>query len=407
MRAILRAPAVLAAALAAGLLLARPALAADGDEIGRLIAEQFAKDGKSAKSSPAGATRQVVPAQAPAADDEARMLEEIEMLERARAEAEARRDALAKARETAEQTEAAEARRAAADVAKAEARRAEERRQAEEAERAVETARKAEAAALARMQAEREAEADRIDEALRKAREARAAQRSREEPRPEPAAASEEETVADAPGSPWRDEAPAAREALRDAVPWPAPRDAANERTALGGPYPHANRRSTRVTVLLAMLPGHRGIRRHSHTGDPILCGEQGCYVSAGASEPADLMPLRRAFGIRRTLGERAGACSNTLGCVFRGVDLGAFPAILQPVDMRLLKHDRRQPLVLHEPSSCRLAGRDLECTALHGPDYTMWIVPEDVAEAAGPDALERIVDDSHDGHGPRVFVRN
>jgi colicin import membrane protein len=159
--------------------------------------------------------------------------------------------------------------------------------------------------------------------------------------------------------------------------------------------------------VLLTILPGHRGFRRYNRSGDPILCGDHGCYVSAGADAPADLMPLRRAFGIGRTLGERAGACRHSLGCVFRNVDLGTFPAILQPVDMRLLKHDRRQPQVLNEPSACRLTGGHLECTTIHGPDYTMWVVPEEVAAAAGPEALERAVEDGLDGPSPPVFVRN
>ncbi len=402
MRAILRGPAVLAAVLAMGIAIASPSLAADGDEIARLLAEQFAKEGQG--NVPAGAARTVVPAQAPAADDERRMIEEIEMLERARAEAEARRDALVKAREAGERQETAQGE--AADKAKDDARRAEERRVAEEAERAVEAARKAEAAALARMEAEREAEADRIDAALRKAREARA-HRTAEESAPRA------EATADAPRS---EEMPAAyddrsrgelsREPYREAAPLPRPRipDGAS---ALRGPDSRIVTHPTRVTVLLTMDPGHRGIRRHNRTGDPILCGEHGCYVSAGADAPADLMPLRRAFGVGRTLGDRAGACRNSLGCVFRGVDLVSFPSILQPVDMRILKHDRRQPQLLRETSTCSLIAGQLACTVFEGPDYTMWVVPEEVAQAAGPDALEQAVEAGLAGHEPHAVVRN
>jgi colicin import membrane protein len=401
MRASLRRPAVLAAAtLTAVLTLTSLALAADGDEIGRLIAEQFAKEGS--ESLPAGAARTVVPAQAPGAADEQRMIEEIEMLERARAEAEARRDALVKAREAAEQGESPKA--DAADKAKEEQRRAEERRLAEEAEHAVEAARKAEAAALARMEAEREAEADRIDAALRKAREARA-QRPREE--------REREALVEGAASERRQaEIPEVHDSRggRDAgdrtASWPRPR-LTDGASGLGGPHAPSPSASARVTVLLTMLPGNRGIRRHNKTGDPILCSERGCYVSAGADAPADLMPLRRAFGIGRTLGERAGACRQSLGCVFRRVDLVAFPAILQPVDMRLLKHDRRQPQVLHEASACRLAAGRLACTAVHGPDYTMWIVPEEIAAAAGPEALEQAVEGGLVTPEPRVLVHN
>jgi colicin import membrane protein len=388
------------ATLAAGLALASPALAADGDEIGRLLAEQFAKEG--AQKLPAGAARPVVPAEAPGVADEQRMIEEIEMLERARAEAEARRDALVKAREAAERAETTRAE--AADKAKDEQRRAEERRLAEEAERAVEAARKAEAAAVARMEAEREAEANRIDEALRKAREARA-QRPRDDGNRDAAVdvrADDRRQVDVSETSDRKDRGDTAE----PAAPPQRPR-LTDGASALGGPDPRTVSASTRVTVLLTMTPGHRGIRRHNRTGDPILCGEHGCYVSAGAETAADLMPLRRAFGVGRTLGERAGACRNSLGCVFRNVDLVTYPAILQPVDMRLLKHDRRQPQVLHEASACRLAAGRLACAGIQGPDYTMWIVPEDVAQAAGPAELERAIEDGLEGSEQRHFVRN
>lgn len=153
------------------------------------------------------------------------------------------------------------------------------------------------------------------------------------------------------------------------------------------------DRSSTRVAVLMVMVPGTRGIRRGSQTADPVLCGERGCYISTGAGSTAEVLPMRKALGAGRTLGDRAGACRNELGCIFRGVDLVAYPAILQPVDMRLVKHDRRQPQVLHETSSCRLAQGELSCEPIQGPDYVMWVVPEAMAEAAGSDVLERALE--------------
>lgn len=389
-----------ATAIAVIFALGTPAAANDGDAIGKLLAEQFGKE--RGANLPTGAARKVVPAQAPAASDEQRLIDEIEMLERARAEAEARRDALVKAREATEQEESRATE--SAERARHEQQLAEQRRAAEEAERAVEAARKAEAAAVARMEAEREAEANRVDEALRKAREARA-QRAREDIGRN---ARWQEPQSDQRHEEGREE-PVRRDRPTVAdrsAPWDRPYHPQGP-FGLRGPAPEAVGTSTRVTVLLSMMPGHHGIRRHHRTGDPILCGEPGCFVSAGADAPADLMPLRRAFGFGRTMGERAGACSNSLGCVFRDVELGAFPAILQPVDMRLLKHDRRMPQMLHETSECRLSGGRLSCTAIHGPDYTMWVVPEDVARAAGPEVLERAVEEGLDGPEPRVFVRN
>lgn len=442
MRASLLRSAVLAAtAVGATFAMSLPLRAETADAIGRLIAEEFAKT--AGQGLPPGATRVVVPAERPAPEDEQRLIEEIEMLERARAEADARRDALVKAREAAEQDEtsspdparieearrtAEEAQRAAAEAVRkadaeqqrlAEQRRRDEdaqrtaestrkveleRRRREEAERTAESARKldeerrladdrqkANEREVAQMEAEREAEADRIDEALRKAREARARRSGIER-------------------APYVESSPSGRERPEAAFP--------DRRTAelVAPPHDRAPERgvaepshSPRVTVLLTMVPGNRGIRRHNKTGDPILCGEQGCYISAGSEAPAEVLPMRRAFGASRTLGDRAGACSNQLGCVFRGVDVVAYPAILQPVDMRLLRHDRRQPHVLHETSACSLTSGRLACTSIQGPDYTMWVVPEELAEAAGPAALARAVEEGLPSADAPLFrsVRN
>ncbi|MEZ5853298.1 MAG: hypothetical protein R3D67_00585 [Hyphomicrobiaceae bacterium] len=151
---------------------------------------------------------------------------------------------------------------------------------------------------------------------------------------------------------------------------------------------------ATRVTVLLHMEPGNYGIRRNNKSADPLLCREWDCYVSGGADTDARAMHRRRAFGIGRTLGSRAGACSNSLGCVFRGIDLGSYPAVLQPVDMHVLRHDKREPTVLRETSACRIVGGALECQhAFQGPGYVMWVVPETLAERAGSGALQAAVD--------------
>ncbi|MDX2155773.1 MAG: hypothetical protein SFW09_04605, partial [Hyphomicrobiaceae bacterium] len=275
--------------------------------------------------------------------DEARRVAE----ERARAEAETRRVAEEKAK-------ADEARRVAEERA-----RADEKAKAEDAQRA------------ASMEADREAEAERIADALRQARAARFPER-----------VSIEQETARVASSPVEE-----RSIRLDRGAF-SPADA-------GRRGADDLRHATRVTVLLRLEPGTYGIRRNNKTADPLLCGEQGCYVSAGAEEAADLLRRRRALGVGGTLGRRAGACNNSLGCVFRGVELGAYPAIVQPVDMHVIKHDRRQPQVLHETSDCEASGGRLSCRqSYRGPDYVMWIVPEQVAEAAGSAALERAVED-------------
>ena len=147
----------------------------------------------------------------------------------------------------------------------------------------------------------------------------------------------------------------------------------------------------TEVTVLLWLAPGTYGIRRGHPTADPILCVADGCYVSRGADRPARFLPGRRALGFLNTWGDRAGACRAALGCVFRAVDLGRLPGYLQPVDLHILKHDRRRGQRIGADSSCRLASGRLLCRhGLATEDYALWVVPEPLAAAAGPVVLQR-----------------
>jgi hypothetical protein len=160
-------------------------------------------------------------------------------------------------------------------------------------------------------------------------------------------------------------------------------------------PAPAAAVMEPRVTVLILMSPGNRGIRRSNKLADPLLCVSDGCYVSAGADTPAIFLRGRKALGIGNTLGGRAGACRNQLGCVFRGIPVDGTDTYLQPIDMRLVRHDRRQPQMISADSACRVDAGRLACwRGITAEDYTMWIVPESVATAAGPSLLERAVAD-------------
>jgi hypothetical protein len=152
-----------------------------------------------------------------------------------------------------------------------------------------------------------------------------------------------------------------------------------------------ARLQDTRITVLLWLAPGRYGIRRHSETADPVLCLPDGCYVSEGAERPARFLPGRRALGFANTWGERAGACRGSLACVFRDVDLGRLPGYLQPVDLHILRHDRRRGQVVRSDSACALGDGRLLCqSGLAHEDYAVWIVPEGLAAAAGSPALQR-----------------
>ena len=135
-----------------------------------------------------------------------------------------------------------------------------------------------------------------------------------------------------------------------------------------------------RVTVLLQMEPSAQRGRRHESM-DPVLCLVDGCYVSNGPEHPASFLPGRRATRFGNAISRRAGACNHAYTCVFRDVEIGALPAEVQPVDIRVLRHDRRAPESVEELSTCRGTTGRLACTgAIHGDGYTMWVIPERVA---------------------------
>jgi colicin import membrane protein len=148
-----------------------------------------------------------------------------------------------------------------------------------------------------------------------------------------------------------------------------------------------------RVTILLVMEPGNKGIRRFNKTADPVICETQVCFVSNGAAVPAREMALRKALGPGNTFGKRAGACRGKLACVFRGVTLAGMAPTIQPVDLKVLVHDRREPRTVSGDTSCRVAAGQLTCgRTVTAPGYRAWIVPEPVAAAAGSAALELAV---------------
>lgn len=149
---------------------------------------------------------------------------------------------------------------------------------------------------------------------------------------------------------------------------------------------------SGRATVLLVMSPGHNGIRRFSKTADPVLCVGPQCYVSRGADREAEARRVSMVLGAGNTLGKRAGACNHSLGCVFR--DVALVPgAEVQPVDMRILKHDRREVRAIQPDGTCQLERGRLVCAGgVRSATYTMWVVPEDLARKLSPSVLEAAV---------------
>jgi colicin import membrane protein len=391
-------PLVLAALLAS-------AASAHANDAAGALADRFAQPQRpAARPLDPDAVRKAAEARRRAEEErlrreaERRRTDERDMLARARAEAEERRRALAAAEAAAAAAEAdlkaatekaeAEERLIAAAKAADDARREAEARAAEEAE----TARRA---ALER---ERDEETARLAEKLRRIQAARGRP-------PVPVPAPEADVAISTPPTAPEGPAPLPLQLPRETPPV-ATAPSADARSAIAAPAPAspAEARSgatasasvtlpRRVSVLLVLEPGKRGIRRYNKLADPLLCGPTGCYVSAGPLSAARFFAGYAAYGAANTLGSRAGACNNRLGCVFRNVDLEQLEGMLQPVDMRLLRHDRREARRVSTDSNCRILSGHLSCTRpVEGPDYRIWVVPETVAAEAGPDALEKAV---------------
>ena len=352
-------------------------------------------------------------------------VEEAEMLERARTEAAERQAQMKRTEEERERATAEDARRAE-EAKRAEAERlakeAEERRLAEERERrAAEDARRAEEAKRAERLA-KEAEERRLAEErerraaeeARRAEEAKRAEAGRLEREAQERLRAEEQMAAEA----MRVEE--ARRALLEAEReeearrltrklrklqetrsgsemglgtgphepnWPGRETRRGERAAVPASAPE-----THVAVLLIMDPGTTGIRRFGRrTADPVLCVGPDCYVSAGADKGAIEMTRGRALGPGNTLGRRAGACNQRLLCIFRDVDLKGLAGPIQPVDLRILRHDRREEVEARADRSCEIdtSGRLSCATLVRAKNWRAWIVPEQVAASAGALALE------------------
>ncbi len=332
-----------------------------------------------------------------------------EAAERTRREAAEREDVVRKAREESERTaklRAEIARQQQAETARIDAERqaaAEAKRRAEQAERTEVIRRQREAAERQRMAAEREAEQRRLA-AVREAEDRRQAEEREANER----RVAEERKAREIE----RDEE--ARRLAEKHNRLRAQREAENTRHGLGAepqrerqvirqfssprgddqPFvdmdTHSRGTASTATVLLVLVPGNRGIRRFEKTAEPVLCIGASCYISTGAATDALKMPRFAALGPANTLGRRALACRHALGCVFRGVEIGVAGASLQPVDLRIMRHDRREAMDARPDASCDVDAGRLYCGApIQAGSWRAWIVPEGVADRAGAELLK------------------
>ena len=380
---------VLAAAMSGVMLTASPVIAANdaahtlADKFSR--AAQDAERAEAAKKAEAKRARAAERALQQRRQAEARRkVYEEDMQARARAEAAARR---AKAKRLAKERARAEEKRRTAVTARLakeadekrlalEQRKAESARLAKQAmdERLVEERRKA-AKDRAELEALRAQEAWRIVRKFQRARKQRMREASAKKnglggPRP---------PVAELDDPRPHDESGLRSPAAELDESWPE-----KDNRQIATKYP------ARVTVLVLMEPRNRGWRRSKKAAYPVLCVGRRCYISAGAENTANALSRLRVLGPINSLSRRAGPCNNQLACVFRGVTLDRNPSHIQPIDMGLLRHKRRDIRKAAPDRTCAVTRGSLHCTSvIIAHRYRAWIVPEAVAEEAGPKALE------------------
>lgn len=175
----------------------------------------------------------------------------------------------------------------------------------------------------------------------------------------------------------------------------PEPSYALGRSPSLRSGLAEASKLFSKATVLLKLKPGNTGLRRFKKTADPVLCGRRHCYVSQGYVKAAQRAHRGATLGPFNTLGRRAGACRQNLSCAFRGIDVSEDGVLLQPIDLKIMRHDRRAYRSLKADPTCRVAAGRLHCSnAMRAKTWTAWVVPEHIALEAGEDGLKTALQD-------------
>ncbi len=150
-----------------------------------------------------------------------------------------------------------------------------------------------------------------------------------------------------------------------------------------------------RATVLMVLATNDGRPITSERAADPILCLTDGCYVSNGPQAQSSYHSFDQSLSLGGRIGRGAGACNHAHTCVFRDVDLGTAMALVQPINLKLVRHDRREQSDVAIDTTCRAIEGRLSCSRpVRTATYTLWIVPEHVARDVGPDKLADAVKD-------------
>ena len=150
-----------------------------------------------------------------------------------------------------------------------------------------------------------------------------------------------------------------------------------------------------RATILMVLAASDGRPINSERAADPILCLTEGCYVSNGSQAQASYHSFNQSLSLTGRIGRGAGACNHSRTCVFRDVDLGTATALVQPIDLKLVRHDRREQREVTIDNTCRVIEGRLSCSRpVRTATYALWVVPEHLAREIGPDKLANAAND-------------
>jgi hypothetical protein len=199
------------------------------------------------------------------------------------------------------------------------------------------------------------------------------------------------QTIAAQPASPRRTARPIALSATPikgaaqvAALPEkPAPEPPAPKRPETTSPLP------TISTVLLVLDPDGSG---PGIKPDPIICIDNGCWLSSGITSPARRMSRNQAVALATTADLTADSCSGKSGCVYREVPIDP-TARLDVIEVGEGGGASLGAYTIAADRTCRKQGDGLVCdNGIGTQGFRIWVVPEATAEAAGASALENAV---------------
>ncbi len=231
----------------------------------------------------------------------------------------------------------------------------------------------------------RKPDADYEADMLRRAR-AEEADRQKQESRPQQVAAEPEAPTAPVPAPPPTVAPPAEKQP----APIPIAATAApkpESQRAIVAEAPRSDATQATVLLVLGIDGGALGFKP-----DPIICIDESCWLSNGIEAPALSMPRTQAVALRTTEETTSDPCAGKSACVYRGVTIAA-DARIEVIEVGESRGASAGAFTIAADKSCRNDGGGLLCdNGVATQDFRIWVVPEAIAAATGPEGLEEAV---------------